>query len=50
MDQPEINEAAQAFRVLGATVEAVQTDLATLEGNDKLYAATKGRFTIRHNR
>lgn len=42
-DQPEINEAAQALRALGAQVDAVQTDLATLEGNDKLYAATKGR-------
>lgn len=42
-DQPEINEAAQAFRALGAGVDAIQTDLATTEGNDKLYAATKGR-------
>ncbi len=42
-DQPQINEAAQAFRALGATVDVVQTDLATLEGNDQLYAATKGR-------
>lgn len=42
-DRPEINEAAQAFRALGATVDAVETDLATLEGVDKLYAAAKGR-------
>ncbi len=42
-DQPEINEAAEAFRALGATVDAVEADLATLEGNDKLYTATKGR-------
>lgn len=42
-DQPEINEAAQAFRALGAQVDAVQTDLATTEGNDQLYAAVKGR-------
>jgi len=42
-DEPTINEAASAFSELGATVEAVQADLATLEGNDKLYAAIKGR-------
>jgi len=42
-DQPEINEAAQAFRSLGAEVGAVQADLATLEGVDKLYAAINGR-------
>jgi short-subunit dehydrogenase len=42
-DQPEINEAAEAFRALGVEVEAVEADLSTLEGVDKLYAATKGR-------
>ncbi|HEY0544798.1 MAG TPA: SDR family NAD(P)-dependent oxidoreductase [Pyrinomonadaceae bacterium] len=42
-DEPEINEAAQGFRQLGVEVEAVEADLATIEGNDKLYAATKGR-------
>src|SRR5256885_6935919 len=42
-DEPQINEAAQAFRALGVNVEAVEADLATLEGNDKLYAATNGR-------
>ncbi len=42
-DQPEINEATQAFRALGVTVEAVEVDLATLEGVDLLYAAAKGR-------
>jgi short-subunit dehydrogenase len=42
-DEPEIQEAAQAFRALGVTVEAVEADLATLEGVDKLYAAAKGR-------
>lgn len=42
-DEPEINEAAQAFRHLGAQVEVVQADLATLEGVDKLYATAKGR-------
>jgi short-subunit dehydrogenase len=42
-DQPEINEAAEAFRALGAEVDAVEADLATLEGVDRLCAATKGR-------
>jgi short-subunit dehydrogenase len=42
-DRPEINDAAQEFRGLGAEVEAVETDLATLEGVDQLYAATRGR-------
>jgi short-subunit dehydrogenase len=42
-DQPAINEAAQEFRARGVAVEAIEADLATLEGVDKLYAATKGR-------
>ena len=42
-DEPEIKEAAQAFRALGVTVEAVETDLATLEGVDRLYEAAKGQ-------
>jgi uncharacterized protein len=42
-DQPEIKEAAQAFRALGVEVEALEADLATVEGVDKLYAAVKGR-------
>ncbi|HEV7858496.1 MAG TPA: SDR family NAD(P)-dependent oxidoreductase [Pyrinomonadaceae bacterium] len=42
-DEPAINEAAQAFRQLGVSVEALEADLATLEGVDKLYAATRGR-------
>jgi short-subunit dehydrogenase len=42
-DQPAINDAAQEFRALGAAVEAIEADLATLEGIDKLYAATKGK-------
>jgi short-subunit dehydrogenase len=43
-DEPTINEAAQEFRALGVTVEAIEVDLSTLEGNDKLYAAAKGRL------
>jgi uncharacterized protein len=42
-DEPAINEAAQDFRTLGAVVETVEADLATLDGVDKLYAATKER-------
>lgn len=42
-DESAINEAAQKFRALGVEVEAVEADLATLEGVDKLYAAVKGR-------
>jgi short-subunit dehydrogenase len=42
-DQPAINDVAQEFRALGAAVEAIEADLATLEGVDKLYAAAKGR-------
>jgi uncharacterized protein len=42
-DQPSINEAAQEFRALGVAVEAVEADLATLDGVDRLYAATHGR-------
>ena len=42
-DEPEINQAAEKLRALGGAVEAVEADLATSEGVDKLYAATNGR-------
>jgi uncharacterized protein len=42
-DQPKIHEAARDFRALGAAVDAVEADLATLEGVDELYAAASGR-------
>lgn len=42
-DEPKIHEAASDFRRTGAQVEAVEADLATLEGVDRLYAAAKGR-------
>src|SRR5919205_4392515 len=42
-DAPAIHEAAQDFRMLGAAVKTVEADLATLDGVDQLYAATKGR-------
>src|SRR5438105_3499235 len=42
-DEPSISDAAQAFRDLGAAVDAVEADLATLDGVDRLYAAARGR-------
>ena len=42
-DEPAIEPAAQDFRALGARVDAVETDLATLAGVDRLYAALQGR-------
>ena len=42
-DQPSITNAAQDFRALGAAVETIATDLATVGGVDQLYAAAKGR-------
>jgi uncharacterized protein len=42
-DRPEIRSAAQDFRRFGAAVEAVEADLATLEGVDRLHDAAKGR-------
>ena len=42
-DQPEITQAAQELRSLGASVEALQVDLATLEGVDRLYDLAHGR-------
>jgi short-subunit dehydrogenase len=40
-DEPKIHQAAKALRTLGAEVEAVEADLATLEGVDKLYDKAK---------
>jgi len=40
-DEPRIAEAADDFRKLGATVEAVQVDLATLPGVEQLDMALK---------
>ena len=42
-DEPEIHQAAETFRGLGASVDAVEADLATLAGVDRLYEATRGR-------
>ncbi|KAA0595273.1 short-subunit dehydrogenase [Azospirillum lipoferum] len=42
-DDPAIEQAAGELRKLGAAVETVQADLATLDGVDRLHAALKGR-------
>jgi short-subunit dehydrogenase len=40
-DEPEIHEAAQLLTTNGAAVEAVEADLATLEGVDRLFEVIK---------
>jgi short-subunit dehydrogenase len=42
-DEAEIDSAAVAIRKLGANVAAVQADLSTTEGVDRLVAASNGR-------
>ena len=42
-DQPKIVHAAQEFRLLGADAVPIETDLATIEGVDRLYASIGGR-------
>jgi short-subunit dehydrogenase len=42
-DEAEIESAAADIRKLGADVEAVETNLSSTEGVDRLYAATQGR-------
>jgi short-subunit dehydrogenase len=42
-DMPEINQAAETFRTLGAQTTAVEVDLSTRNGVDELYAAASGR-------
>src|SRR5262245_13091943 len=42
-DRPEIHAAADRFRGFGVEVTAVEADLATTEGVDRLWAATSGR-------
>jgi short-subunit dehydrogenase len=42
-DQEKIHQVAEELRQQGVGVKAVQADLATLEGNDKLYALAEGR-------
>jgi uncharacterized protein len=42
-DEPEIEDAANELRRDGGKVDAVQADLSTLKGVDRLYAAIGGR-------
>src|SRR6187431_1072496 len=42
-DQSAIHQAAQELRRMGATVQAVETDLATRHGVETLYNAVQGR-------
>lgn len=42
-DRAGIGQAAQDFRAMGAEVEAVEADLATLDGVDRLHDALRGR-------
>jgi len=42
-DEPKIHEAAEQLRNFGVAVDAVESDLARLEGVDKFYQAAKGR-------
>jgi short-subunit dehydrogenase len=42
-DESSIQQAATQLRATGAMVDALQVDLATMEGVDALYAAAKGR-------
>jgi uncharacterized protein len=42
-DEPQIQQAAEQLRALGASVSALEVDLATLEGVDRLYTAAEGR-------
>lgn len=42
-DRSEIHEAARQLRGLGAQVDALEVDLANLQGVDRLYEAARGR-------
>jgi short-subunit dehydrogenase len=42
-NEPEIEKAADELRLGNGKVEAVQADLATIDGNEKLYHAIRGR-------
>jgi short-subunit dehydrogenase len=42
-DEPEIQHAAEQLRPLGVEVEAVEVDLATTQGVDRLYEAARDR-------
>jgi len=42
-DEPEIQHAAESLRAPGVSIEALEADLATLEGVDRVIAAIQGR-------
>jgi uncharacterized protein len=42
-DEPQIDAAAGELKDTGVSVEAIEADLATFEGNDRLLAAVAGR-------
>jgi len=42
-DEPRIEDAAQILKSLGASAEALEADLSTIEGVDKLYEKIGGR-------
>lgn len=42
-DEPQIHGAVAKLRTTGTPVHGVEADLSTIEGVDRLYAATKGR-------
>src|SRR5436190_2786518 len=42
-DEPEIHQAAEDFKRLGVQVDAIEVDLATMEGVERLCAAANGR-------
>src|SRR4051812_1602333 len=42
-DEPEIHQAAEDFKRIGVGVDAIEVDLATMEGVERLYAAANGR-------
>lgn len=42
-DEPQIHDAAREFEALGGRVDAVEADLATIDGVDRLYEALAGR-------
>ena len=42
-DEPEILKAAEVFKALGVSVDAIEADLSTLLGVDRLYNAINGR-------
>jgi short-subunit dehydrogenase len=48
-DEPEIKTAAKDLEALGAKVDALQADLADVDGVDKLYEAIGGRPVINTN-